>query len=71
MLKWLDAKVIYSISDSPWVSLVQVVPKKGGVTVIENENNDLIMTQTVTGWWIYIDYQKLNKAMRKFPSTSH
>ena len=27
--KLLDARIIYSISDSPWVSPTQVVPKKG------------------------------------------
>ena len=31
VLKWLDAGVIYPISNSPWVSSVQVVPKKGGI----------------------------------------
>ena len=56
MLKWLDAGVIYPISESPWVSLVQVMPKKGGITVIENENNDLIPTLTMTRWHIFIDY---------------
>ena len=34
VLKWLDAEVIYPISNSSWVSPVQVVPKKGGTTVI-------------------------------------
>ena len=37
VLKWLNAGFIYAISDSPWVSLVHVVPKKGGFTVIQNE----------------------------------
>ena len=32
VLKWLDAEVIYPISDSSWVSPVHVVPKKGGTT---------------------------------------
>ena len=35
VLKWLDAEVIYPISDNAWVSQVQVVPKKGGTTVIK------------------------------------
>ena len=65
VLKWLDAGVIYPISDSSWVSLVQVVPKKGRMTVIQTENNALLPSQTVTGWRICIDYQKLNKATRK------
>ena len=34
--KLLDAGIIYAISDSPWVSPVHVVPKKGGMTVIKN-----------------------------------
>ena len=49
MVKLLDAGIIYPISDSPWVSPMQVVPKKGGITVIKNESNELIPTRTVTG----------------------
>ena len=37
VLKWLNAGFIYAISNSPWVSPVHVVPKKGGFTVIRNE----------------------------------
>jgi len=40
VLKVLDAGMIYPISDSNWVSPVQVVPKKGGITVVKNDNND-------------------------------
>ena len=65
VLKWLDTGVIYPISDSAWVSPVQVVPKKGGTTVIKTENNVLLPSRTVTGWRICIDYRKLNKATRK------
>ena len=65
IVKWLDAGVAYPISDSSWVSPVQVVPKKGGMMVVKNEKDELISTRTVTGWWICIDYRKLNKAMRK------
>ena len=36
VLKWLNAGFIYAISDSSWVSLVHVVPKKGGFTMIRN-----------------------------------
>jgi hypothetical protein len=42
VLKLLNAGVIYPISDSEWVSKVQVVPKKGGMTIIYNEKNELI-----------------------------
>ncbi|KAL4281009.1 hypothetical protein GQ457_03G013030 [Hibiscus cannabinus] len=65
ILKWLDACIIYPISDSEWVSPVQCVPKKGGITVISNEKNELIPTRTVTGWRVCMDYRKLNKATRK------
>ncbi|KAL4353214.1 hypothetical protein GQ457_06G012220 [Hibiscus cannabinus] len=65
ILKWLEAGIIYPISDSEWVSPVQCVPKKGGITVISNEKNELIPTRTVTGWRVCMDYRKLNKATRK------
>nr|GEZ48885.1 reverse transcriptase domain-containing protein [Tanacetum cinerariifolium] len=41
------------------------VPKKGGLTVIENEENELIPTRLVTGWRVCIDYYKLNEATHK------
>ena len=44
---------------------IQVIPKKGGLTVMQNEHNDLVPTRTITGWRICIDYRKLNKATRK------
>ena len=65
VLKWLDIGIIYPISDSAWVSPVQVVPKKGGTTVIRTENNTLLPSRTVTGWRICLDYRKLNKATQK------
>nr|GEY05552.1 reverse transcriptase domain-containing protein [Tanacetum cinerariifolium] len=65
VLKLLDAGLIYPISDSPWVSPVHCVPKKGGFTVVENEDNELIPTHLVTGWRICIDCRKLNEATRK------
>ncbi|KAK9183016.1 hypothetical protein WN944_026165 [Citrus x changshan-huyou] len=49
IIKWLDAEIIYPISDNSWVSQVQCVPKKGGITVIANERDELIPTRTVTG----------------------
>nr|GEU32698.1 reverse transcriptase domain-containing protein [Tanacetum cinerariifolium] len=58
VLKLLDARLIYPISDSPWVSLVHCVPKKGGFTVIENEQNELIPTRLVMGWHVCIDYPR-------------
>nr|GEU54047.1 reverse transcriptase domain-containing protein [Tanacetum cinerariifolium] len=58
VLKLLDAGLIYPISDSPWVSPVHCVPKKGGFTVVENEENELIPTRLVTGWRVCIDYHQ-------------
>nr|GFB47597.1 reverse transcriptase domain-containing protein [Tanacetum cinerariifolium] len=63
--KLVDAGLIYPISDSTWVSPVHCVPKKGGFTVVKNEENELIPTHLVTGWWVCIDYRKLNEATRK------
>nr|GFA49077.1 reverse transcriptase domain-containing protein [Tanacetum cinerariifolium] len=63
--KLLDAGLIYPISDSPWVSPVHCVPKKGGFTVVKNEENELIPTRLITEWQVCIDYQKLNEATRK------
>nr|GFD20832.1 reverse transcriptase domain-containing protein [Tanacetum cinerariifolium] len=63
--KLLDAGLIYPISDSPWVSHVHCVPKKGGMIVIKNNKNELVPTRLVTGWRVCIDYQKLNEAKRK------
>ncbi|GJW62931.1 reverse transcriptase domain-containing protein [Tanacetum coccineum] len=53
VLKLLDAGMIYPIFDSPWVSPVHCVPKKGGITVVANEENELIPTRLVTGWRVY------------------
>ncbi|GKE52892.1 reverse transcriptase domain-containing protein [Tanacetum coccineum] len=53
--KLLDTGLIYPISDSPWVSPVHCVPKKSGMTVVKNDENDLILTRLVTWWRIPID----------------
>nr|GEV48542.1 reverse transcriptase domain-containing protein [Tanacetum cinerariifolium] len=65
VLKLLDARLIYPILDSPWVSPVHCVPKKGGFIVVDNEENELILNRLVTEWRIYTDYRKLNEATRK------
>nr|GFC22248.1 reverse transcriptase domain-containing protein [Tanacetum cinerariifolium] len=56
-----------------WVSHIHCVPKKGGMTVIKNDENELVPTRLVTGWRVCIDYRKLNEATRKdhfpFPFT--
>ena len=65
VLKWMNPGFIYAISDSPWVSPVLVIPKKGGFTVIINEKDELIPTRTMIGWRVCTDYKKLNSATRK------
>lgn len=61
----MDARIIYSILDSPWVSPIHVVPNKGGMTVVENEKDTLIPTRMLTGWRVCIDYHELNNATYK------
>ena len=61
----LDAGIIYPISDSQWVSPVQVVPKKSGITVVKNNEGELIPIRQTTGWRVCIDYRKLNSVTRK------
>ena len=65
VLKWLDAGVIYPISDSSWVSPIQMVPKKGGTTIVINEKTGLLLSRIVTRWRIFINYRRLNKMTRK------
>ncbi|GJT45219.1 DNA-directed DNA polymerase [Tanacetum coccineum] len=63
--KEIHAGIIYPISDRKWVSPIQVVPKKTGVTVIENSDGELVTTRVQNGWRICIDYRKLNALTRK------
>ncbi|GJU58316.1 reverse transcriptase domain-containing protein [Tanacetum coccineum] len=65
IVKLLDTGIIYLITDSPWVSPIHYVLKKGGITVVTNENDELVLTRTITGWRVCIDYRKLNEATAK------
>nr|GEW13842.1 hypothetical protein [Tanacetum cinerariifolium] len=64
VIKLLDAGIIYSIFNSPWVSPIRCVPKKGGITVVENENNELIPTR------LKVDRSKVDViAILPYPTT--
>lgn len=65
VIKLLDEGIIYPIPDSKWVSPTQVVPNKSGVTVVKNDNNELIPTRVQTGWRVCIDYRRLNAVRKK------
>ncbi|GKA67739.1 reverse transcriptase domain-containing protein [Tanacetum coccineum] len=45
--------------------LYPCVQKVGGITVVTNENDELVPTRTITGWRVCIDYRKLNEATAK------
>ena len=66
VLKLLQAGIIYPISDSPWVSPTQVVSKKSGITMVQNEKGEEIATRLTSGWRVCIDYRKLNAVTRKY-----
>ena len=64
-MKCVDNEIIYPISDSSWVSPVHVMPKKSGITVVQNDADKLVPTRIQTGWQVCINYRKLNVATRK------
>ncbi|XP_015166292.1 uncharacterized protein [Solanum tuberosum] len=61
IIMWLDARVIYPISDIKWVSPVQCVPKKGGIIVVPNAKGELVPTRPMLdrlserGWYCFLD----------------
>ena len=65
ILKLLEAGIIYPVADSQWVSPVHCVPKKGGITIVPNDKDELIPQRIITGYRMVIDFHKLNKATKK------
>ena len=52
ILKLLEAGIIYPVADSQWVSPVHCVPKKGGITVVPNDKDELIPQRIIIGYRI-------------------
>ena len=65
ILKLLEAGIIYPIADSRWVSPIHCVPKKGGITVVPNDKDELIPQRIISSYRMVINFRKLNKATRK------
>ncbi|KAK1697384.1 hypothetical protein QYE76_014081 [Lolium multiflorum] len=70
----IDDKKIYlviissklsEIEEERWVSPVHCVPKKGGMTVVPNDNDELIPQRVVVGYRMCIDFRKVNKVTKK------
>ena len=66
ILKLLEAGIIYPLADSRRVSPVHCVPKKGGITVVPNDKNELIPQRIVSHYRMVLYFRKLNKATRKY-----
>ena len=71
VIKLLDVGIIYPISDSKWVSLIHVVPKRAGLMVVKNKDNELVPTRIRSRWRVCIDYHKLNAATGRIISHFH
>jgi hypothetical protein len=65
VIKLLDARIIYPISNNKWVSPIHVVPKRAELTVVKNKDDELVPTRIQSGWRVGIDYRKLNATTRK------
>src|SRR3954462_8876365 len=65
ILKLLEAGIIYPIANSRWVSPVHCVPKKGGITVVPNDNDEFIPQRVIVGHRMCIDFRKINKVTKK------
>nr|CAN67553.1 hypothetical protein VITISV_028114 [Vitis vinifera] len=65
VLKLFQPGIIYPISNSPWVSPTQVVPKKSRINMVQNDKGEEVSTRLTSGWRVCIDYKKLNTVTRK------
>ena len=79
ILKLLDQWIIYLISDSQWVSLVHVVPKKTSLTLVPNEKNELVPNERTcsheSSEWVENVHKfqeiKCYHKKRSFPNSFH
>jgi len=65
VMKLLAVGIIYPIFYNTWVSPVQVVTKKSGITIVKNQDNELNPTRVANSWRVCIDYRKLNQETHK------
>jgi hypothetical protein len=65
VIKLLDAGIIYPIPNSKWMSPSHVVPKRAGLMVVKNKDDELVPTRIQSGWRVCINYRKLNATTRK------
>ena len=65
ILKLLEAGIIYPVADSQWVIPVHCVPKKGGITIVPNDKDELTPQRIITSYRMVIDFHKLNKVTKK------
>ena len=61
----LEANIIYAISNSEWVSPIQIILKKTSLTMVRNKHSELQPFKIPTSWIVCIDYRKLNVSTRK------
>ena len=56
ILKLLEASIIYPAAYTQWVSPVHCIPKMGGITVVPNDKDELILQIIITGYRMVIDF---------------
>ncbi|RDY02122.1 hypothetical protein CR513_14453, partial [Mucuna pruriens] len=75
VIKLLAARIIYPISDSQWVSPVQVVPKKSEMTVMKNQHDELVPMQIQNSWRAtrkdHIPLSFIDQVLEKLSGKSH
>ncbi|XP_062158732.1 uncharacterized protein LOC133866209 [Alnus glutinosa] len=55
----------WTIDDSKWLSPIHDMPKRAGLTVVENKDDEFVPTRIQSGWRTRKDYRKVHVAKRK------